>query len=72
MVKMKYYNGCSLIDFLVFHYRPKYRNLWLKQDSENIDPRTERRPLDGGSAHPSDQKSLVTERAFSKTEITTT
>ena len=69
---MKYYNGAVLSTILVFHYRPKYRNLWLKQDSENIDPRTEWRPLDGGPAHPSDQKSLVTERAFSKTEITTT
>ena len=37
-----------------------------------IDPRTERRLLDGGPAHPSDQKSVVIEGAFSKTEITTT
>ena len=67
MVKMKYYNGCSLVDFFSFFITDRSKETY---GSENIDPRTERRLLDGGPAHPSDQKNLVIEGAFSKTEST--
>ena len=70
---MKYYNGYSLVDFFSFSLQTEVQKLMAKV--RFAEHRPENRKTSSTwmvDLHPSDQKSLVIEGAFSKTEITTT
>ena len=71
MVKMKYYNGCSLVDSFSFSLQTEVQKLMVKVRFGEHRPEN-RKTSSGWWTCAPDQKSLVIEGAFSKTEITTT